>query len=116
MILNDEIKKSCSNEKNINKISINPNNNNEKNDIINSNEIPIKKNEKIDINETNNDNFKNYLNELKENININELNSNNNRKIISNNIVENSNNDCNNENLFKRITTLKTKKLFEKYE
>ena len=98
----DEIKKISKDENNINNnISINPNKTNEQKDKINSNESII------------NDNSKNDLNELNQNININDA-YNNNREIESNSIVENSQNDSDDENIFKKILAVKNGDLLGK--
>jgi len=96
---NDQIKNNCNNENNNN---INQNKNNEEKDNINSNEISIKKENKND------------LNEIDQNININDAYQNNNRERASNNIVENTDNDSDDENIFRKILTIKKGNLLEK--
>ena len=111
----DEVKKNCNDENNINnKISINPNKNKEKKEKNNSNEASIKEIEKIDIKKESNDNSKNDLNELNQNININDAYNNNNRERASNSIAQIPDNDNDDENIFKKISTLKNGDLLEK--
>ena len=100
----DEIIKISKDENSINnKISINPNKNNEQKDNINTNIASIKEIGKIDIKKESNDNSKNDLNELNQNININDAYNNNNRERESNSNAENSHNDSDDENIFKKI-------------
>ena len=114
----DEVKKNCNDENSmINKISINPiipNKTNEQKDKINSNKALIKEIEKIDIKKESNDNSKNDLNELNQNISINEAYNNNNRERASNNIAQIPDDDSDDENIFKKILTLKNGDLLEK--